>query len=273
MSFSSSKYGTLIIFLAMSAFLAGCGSETSADSQGAKASATDTTSKPAGAAEIPDGLLETLAEKFAAARPDLRVTEVHPTEVEGIYQVIFDGKGAVYSVASGDYFFVGDLYQIDNKRMVNVSEKQANGPRAELIAGIKKEDMIIFSPAGEVKASVVVFTDVDCGYCRKLHEEVPRMNELGIEIKYLAYPRAGIGSESYNKIASAWCADDPRQAITQLKSGKTIPTDVCEGNPVADQFNIGIRAGINGTPALILETGELIPGYLAADKLAQTLGI
>lgn len=217
--------------------------------------------------------LEAFKAKFSSARPELVVSDVTESEVKGIYKVTFDGRGSVYANETGEYFFVGDLYQIENNRMVNVTEKQSNGPRAELLSKVSRDDMIIFSPEGEVKASVVVFTDVDCGYCRKLHGEVAKMNDLGIEIKYLAYPRAGIGSPSYRKIASAWCADDRQDAITKLKSGIDIPTNVCEGNPVADQFNIGIQAGLSGTPAIVLESGELIPGYMPAAKLAKTIGI
>lgn len=217
--------------------------------------------------------LEEFKKIFASARPDLLVTEVVESEIKGVYRVSFDGKGFVYANETGEFFIAGDLYQIENNRMVNVTEKQSNGPRAELLSKVSRDDMIIFSPEGEVKASVVVFTDVDCGYCRKLHGEVAKMNDLGIEIKYLAYPRAGIGSPSYRKIASAWCADDRQDAITKLKSGIDIPTNVCEGNPVADQFNIGVQAGLSGTPAIILESGELIPGYVPAAKLAKTIGI
>lgn len=222
---------------------------------------------------VPGQLTASLAERFAKARPDLVVTEVVATEAEGVYQVFFEGKGSVYAIGAGDFFFVGDLYRIQRDGIVNVTEQASNGPRAELIAAISEDDMIVFSPPGEVKASVVVFTDVDCGYCRKLHREVPKMNELGIEIKYLAYPRAGVGSKSYDKIASAWCADDRREAMNILKAGEEIPINVCDGNPVAKQFNIGIRAGLSGTPALVLESGELIPGYVPAEKLASTLGI
>ncbi len=223
--------------------------------------------------EKPSDLLSTVAAKFVKARPDLKIVDIKPAEAEGVYQLFFEGKGSVYLMSSGDHFFVGDLYHLDEGRIVNVTEESKNGPRAELMASIKQEDMIIFSPEGEVKASVIVFTDVDCGYCRKLHREVPAMNALGIEIKYLAYPRAGVGSESYKKIASAWCAEDRNEALSKLKAGVQIPVNVCDGNPVAEQFNIGLKAGLNGTPALILESGELIPGYLAADKLAKTLGI
>ena len=124
-----------------------------------------------------------------------------------------------------------------------------------------------------MRASVTVFTDVDCFYCQKLHNEVPAMNERGIEVRYLAYPRAGVGSESYRKIASAWCDKDPQEAITRLKNRQNIPENVCPGNPVADQFMLGQQAGVRGTPALVLESGEMVPGYLSAQDLAARVGI
>lgn len=258
----SVTFGATLILAAVFS-LSGCKSEA-----GSEAKAADTASSGLSA-----DFIAGVAKKFSDARPDLSVSDVQTTEVEGIYQVVFEDKGSVYWVDKGDYFFVGDLFQIQGSKLVNIKAKQSNGPRKELIASINKDDMIVFSPKGDVKASVAIFTDVDCGYCRKLHQEVPRLNEMGIEVKYLAYPRAGIGSPSYDKIASAWCAEDRNDAISKLKNGQSIPIEVCDNNPVESQFNIGIRAGLTGTPAIVLESGELIPGYLPAEQLAKTIGI
>ena len=109
--------------------------------------------------------------------------------------------------------------------------------------------------------------------CQKLHKEVPALKDLGVEVRYLAYPRAGVGSPAFRKMASAWCADDAQDALTRLKLGKDIPDNVCDGNPVTDQYKLGGRLGVTGTPALITAEGELIPGYLPADKLAKRLGL
>jgi thiol:disulfide interchange protein DsbC len=133
--------------------------------------------------------------------------------------------------------------------------------------------MIIFAAAGETRGTVTVFTDVDCFYCQKLHREVPALNEAGIEVRYLAYPREGLGGASYRKIATAWCADNPQQVLTQLKNRQAVADNVCPGNPVADQYKLGQQVGVNGTPALVLENGELVPGYMAADALAKRMGV
>ena len=138
--------------------------------------------------------------------------------------------------------------------------------------GIAPDKKITFPAVGETKAKIAVFTDIDCGYCRKLHQEVPDMNKLGIEVSYLAYPRAGFGSDSYKKYVSAWCADDKLGAMTLAKNGKSIPSKNCD-NPVDEQYHLGRAIGISGTPAIVLESGRLIPGYLSADKLGKALGI
>lgn len=217
--------------------------------------------------------IERLTQRFLSVRPELKVASVEHTEVDGLYLVKFDGKGSVYVLGNGQYFFTGDLIHITDKEFVNVKEKVQRGPRKKLMASLSTDDMVVFSPKGETKKSIWVFTDVDCGYCRKLHREVGKLNALGIEVKYLAYPRAGIGSPSYDKIASAWCSKDPNKAIDTLKSGQSITINVCNDNPVAKHFRIGGQVGVTGTPAIVLDSGELMPGYLPAEKLAAKLGI
>ena len=196
-----------------------------------------------------------------------------PSPVEGLYLVELERQGFLYATGDGGLLLQGDMYRVgDAGSLVNLTDVRRNGQRRAMLDAVSKDDMIVFSPAGEVQAVVNVFTDVDCGYCRKLHQEVPRLNELGIEIRYLAYPRTGIGTESYDKIVTAWCSDDPGDAITRLKQGQQLAPLTCE-NPVADQYYLGQSAGVRGTPALVLETGEMLPGYMPADKLAAHLGI
>ena len=168
--------------------------------------------------------------------------------------------------------FNGDLYELGDTEIVNLAENGRIQKRKTIMANIPSSELVVFSPEGDTKAFINVFTDVDCTYCRKLHLEVPRLNELGVEVRYLAYPRAGIGSRSYDKIVSAWCSDDPQLAITTLKAGQSIPDATCN-NPVAAQFELGGEVGVTGTPAIVLEDGRLLPGYLPAEELADRIGI
>ena len=220
-----------------------------------------------------DDVVDVILSKLRAARPDLVFTDVKPSVLTGLYEVEFNGGGKIYSSATGDYFIAGEIYQVQATGLVNLSEFEKNGDRATSMASLKAADMIVFSPAKETKASIYVFTDVDCGYCRLLHKEVPRLNELGIEVRYLAFPGAGLGSESYKKVASAWCSDDKLNAMNLLKAGQSIPNNVCADNPVASQYNLGQKLGVNGTPAIVLESGELIPGYVKADELVRRLNL
>lgn len=223
--------------------------------------------------QVPHDVVEMIAKKFADVRSDLVVTSVTDAEVEGMYKVEFSGKGSIYVVKDGNYFFTGDLIKIEDNNFVNVKELELKEPRKQAMDAVAAEDMIIFSPEQETKASIYVFTDVDCGYCRKLHNEVPRLNELGIEVKYLAFPRTGIDSKSYNKIVSAWCAEDQHKALSALKRGEEIAPLRCASNPVTAQYQLGQVLGVTGTPAIVLADGTLMPGYLPADQLAKKIGV
>ena len=131
----------------------------------------------------------------------------------------------------------------------------------------------MFTPKGEVKASVLVFTDVDCGYCRKLHNEMADYHAEGIEIRYAAFPRAGIGSQSYNKIVSAWCADNQQETMTKLKSSQQVEQLINCEHPVDEHYRLGQQLGVNGTPSIFTEDGKLMPGYVPAADLARRLGL
>ncbi|MEZ5558334.1 MAG: DsbC family protein [Pseudomonadales bacterium] len=213
-----------------------------------------------------------LVNKLKALRPGIPIEHVTAAPMPGFYALELTGGTVFYGTADGRYLFAGDLYELGDDDLVNLAEVKRAAKRHELIAAVPRKDMVVFSPSGPTKAAISVFTDVDCGYCRKLHQEVPRLNELGIEVRYLAYPRAGIGSESYRKIVSAWCSDDPHEAITRLKAGGTIPDATCD-NPVAQEYDLGRQVGVTGTPAIVLEDGTLLPGYMPADELARTVGI
>ena len=223
---------------------------------------------------VAPGIEATVKKQMLMAKPDLIIESVKQSPMKGVYEATLAEGGPVFYVsADGKHMMVGDLYEIGPGGFVNLSEQAQDEERKKMLASVSKDDMIVFSPKGQVKASVSVFTDVDCGYCQKLHAEVPALNAKGIEVRYLAYPRAGIGSSAYNKIVSAWCAADQQDAMNKLKQRQSIPTNICAGNPVAAQFALGGKMGVRGTPALVLESGRMLPGYMPADRLAAELGV
>lgn len=207
------------------------------------------------------------------ARPDIKVESIASSEIPGLYAVQIKDGPLVYTSADGKYFVHGEMFTVREKEFVNLTEQRASGQRAKEIAAVKIKDMIVFKPKGPTKAVVNVFTDIDCGYCRKLHTEVPQLNAMGIEVRYLAYPREGLGSDAYQKMVTTWCAKDRQGTLTRYKNGESIPISTCADNPVAAEYSLGERVGVRGTPTLITASGDLIPGYVPADELAERLGL
>ncbi|ARU55305.1 protein-disulfide isomerase [Oleiphilus messinensis] len=212
-----------------------------------------------------------ITSKLSKAIPGLEIKAISDSVLPGLFEVQSNNDQMLYVTQDASHFVVGDVYQVAANELVNVTEKKREALRADALNAIPEQDMIVFAPE-KTKATITVFTDIDCVYCRKLHQDVPRLNELGIKVRYLAYPRAGLQSPSYSKAVSAWCAGDPQQALTDAKAGKSIPGKTCE-NSIKAQFELGQKVGVTGTPAIILESGELVRGYLPADSLAKGMGI
>ena len=226
---------------------------------------------PAAIAETTDAL-ETgrkLAEKLQQLRPGIPIEAVVAIDIPGMYAIELSGGTTLYGTADGQHFFSGDLFAVQDD-LVNLSEQRRDKKRQQLMAQQSLEDMIVFPAVGEPRGYIQVFTDVDCGYCRKLHNEMAQINELGIEVRYLAYPRAGVDSDTHEKMVSAWCAKDRQSAITQLKAGASVPTKTCQ-NAISDHYGLGQQLGISGTPAIVLADGRLLPGYLPAERLAAAV--
>ena len=214
-----------------------------------------------------------IREKLLAVRSDLPVTDVRESRVPGLMEVTLAEGTVLFVNEDASYFIAGDLFRIEPDQFVNVSDEGRNGIRKTLLESLDETGMVVFSPAkGMKKTTITVFTDIDCGYCRKLHQEVPELNRLGVEVRYLAYPRSGLDTPSYDKAVSAWCADNPQLALTKAKLGQPIPEKVCE-NAVAAHYVLGNEMGVTGTPAIVYEDGTLQPGYLPAAQLAARLGI
>ena len=213
-----------------------------------------------------------------SARPDLVYGEFAPSPIEGYYRVIASGGTILYVSEDGKHFFAGELYHVEPGQFVNATEVERALERANLIAAVGLDTMIVFPAVGEAKGVLNVFTDVTCGYCRKLHEQMPEMNAAGIEVRYLAYPRSGIErdgvlTQEYTETAKAWCSEDRNETMTQLKAGQLVAGELCSDSPVADHYALGRLFGVTGTPAVVLEDGTLNPGYRTTEGFLQLLGI
>ena len=203
----------------------------------------------------------------------LTVATVETSDLPGMYEVQFDNGPRVYATEDGQYFILGDLFQVNAGQYVNLTEQRRDGERLASLQKLDEKDMIVFAPTGETRAEITVFTDVTCFYCQKLHKEVPELNKRGVKVRYLAFPRGGVDSPGYRQLVGAWCADDPQGTLTALKNKQSVPVKTCEPNPVAEQYQVGQAMGVRGTPAMITGTGQMIPGYQSADQLMVTLGL
>ncbi len=210
---------------------------------------------------------------FERLFPKIGNIRIEPTVMPGIYEVTIPGGDVVYASADGKHFLVGaELYLAQGDSFINLSEIRQSRIRRQAMADIAPDDFITFQAKNE-RTVINVFTDVDCTYCRKIHQEVPELNKLGVTVRYLAYPRAGIGSPAYQRAVTAWCARNKQAVLTDLKARKAVPIALCDKNPVAQQYQLGGQLGVRGTPAIVLESGRLLPGYMPAKDLARAAGI
>ena len=215
--------------------------------------------------------IESVELKLKEMLPDSVVLlSVNKTDIKGYFEVKFEGIEPLYVSEDGEYLISGDIYKITQQGLVNKSDARRNYQRISLLQELDEQEFITFEP-DSVNHTVYVFTDVDCGYCRKLHSEIDSYLQSGIQVNYLAYPRAGINSDSFDKISSAWCNDDPNYSLTLLKQGKNIDTKDCKDNPVEKHFNLGNAIGVQGTPSIITNEGKMIPGYLPPQDLLNIL--
>ena len=203
------------------------------------------------------------------------IQTVDETPVENLFLVETTASDLIYVTGTGKHFLLGTLFELldDSEIPVNLTEKSRKKLRWTLLQGLQTDESINFAPEDEDIAElavVYVFTDISCGYCRLLHRYMQDYNDAGIEIRYLAFPRAGIDSPAYDQLVSAWCADDPNAALTLLKNDKKIEQKDCE-NPVAEHLRLGQRMRVSGTPALVLSDGSIVPGFQKPDDLVQRL--
>ncbi|MFL1483715.1 thioredoxin fold domain-containing protein [Marinobacter sp. LN3S78] len=215
---------------------------------------------------------DVITQRLGETVPGLQVHGVTESAVPGLYEVRTNNRSMIYATEDGEYIIAGEMLQLTDKGVVNVTEQTRSVERARVISGYDHEELITYRAEGEEKAVIGVFTDIDCPYCRKLHDEMDRLNELGITVNYYAYPRSGPGTPSFRKYESVWCAEDQQAAMDQAKAGETVPQASCD-NPVGEQFQLGGQVGVSGTPAIVLEDGKMINGYVPADKLAEGLGL
>jgi len=198
--------------------------------------------------------------------PGSKIEAISAAPVAGMFEVIVDGK-ELYVTADGSHLFSGSLWQVDKR--INLTEASRSERRVRELPAYGAEHRIVFA-AENPQHRVTVFTDIDCGYCRKLHESVAAYNQAGISVEYILFPRGGLNSPSFDSAVSVWCADDNREALTLAKRGQPVSPKICE-NPVGEGFKLGLRIGVNSTPTIVTDSGKLMLGFVPPDQLLAQL--
>lgn len=213
--------------------------------------------------------LERVREKVTGLFDEIEPQHVFESPIDGWYTI---RKGAIVAYISGDgrYLLQGDLIDLDLK--VNLSEASRDSARQSMMSKVPHAHMIIFSPK-EVKYSINVFTDVDCAYCRRLHSQLDEYLAEGIEIRYLLYPRNGPRSESWVTAEQVWCSDNRNEALTLAKLDKEFDSQECDASMVSKHYLMGQDVGLQGTPAIVFENGQLVSGYVPAQRLSEQLAL
>jgi len=196
----------------------------------------------------------------------ITVENIQAVDNTGLFEGTINGD-IVYFSADGRYVFQGDIIDLSSRE--NITENKRVSLKKAALASLDEKELIVYSPK-KVKHTLTIFTDIDCGYCRKLHNQMAEYNALGIRIRYLAFPRAGLNSESFDKAEAVWCSDDRKQAMTDAKNGMDVDSKRCNA-PIEAHYNLGHRLGVTGTPALFLDSGEMLPGYVPPKKLIKIL--
>ena len=199
---------------------------------------------------------------------DVPVDSIAASPLNGLYEVKLKGGRVLYASPDGQFVMQGYLYQLKDGQPVNLTEKTEREAIAKTINAIPQAETVVFPAVGETKSHITVFTDTTCPYCQKLHAEVPELNKMGVEVRYVAFPRQGLDSPGDQQLQAVWCSKDRKGSLEKLMSNKDVEAPKC-ANPVSKQFALGQSIGVNGTPAIVLADGQVIPGYQPAAQVAK----
>ena len=218
------------------------------------------------AASTPVGVEATVRAALTNLAPGAEVGKISASPIPGYREVPLEGK-VIYVSDDGKYLIQGTLFDIAARESLTAASESVL--RKDLLATVGPDRKISFV-AARPKHVITVFTDIDCGYCQRMHEQIADYNNLGITVDYLFYPRGGIGSESFEKAVSVWCAPDRNRALTVAKAGLALPKGSCT-NPVTMDYDLGRRMGLDGTPAIYNPDGTQLGGYLEPQAMLKRL--
>ncbi|MDM1249153.1 DsbC family protein [Acinetobacter sp. R933-2] len=212
-------------------------------------------------------LIQTLQGHLKKANINAKILDVKPTEMPNLYWVSLEGMSSVYATGDGKYLIQGDVIRLGDKELSSIGDSLQAEENKKYLTQLKTEDLLVYPAQGKTKHVIYVFTDASCPYCHKLHEQIPAITAKGIEVRYIAWPR---GEQFMPAMESVWCSADRQTAFDQAISGIQLPPASCK-NPVRAQYELGLKMGVNGTPAIYNANGEHIGAYMTAEELVARL--
>ncbi|MCW8902496.1 MULTISPECIES: DsbC family protein [Sedimenticola] len=218
-------------------------------------------------AQSDDRQIAQVRQSLALLLPDILPDSIRSTPIPNIFEVVV-GARLVYVTGDGRFLIEGEI--IDLEQQKNLTNPRLNEITVAAVDAVGEQNMLIFEPPEQTKYTVTVFTDIDSAYSRKLHQEIDQYTNRGIRIRYLFYPRAGERSDSFAKAVAVWCAPDRQQAITLAMAGEPVDSISCP-NPAHSHWQLGERMGVSGAPVMVLENGDMLPGYVDAERLYEIL--
>lgn len=205
---------------------------------------------------------KTLAQQF----PSAKVSSVKPTPYSGLFEVYLDGQ-LVYVDAQAKYVFAGDV--IDLKNRTNLTQARLNQLQA-VSWDVFPLNNALKTVKGNGARKLVVFSDVDCPYCRKFEAELAKVDN--ITVYTFLYPIAGLHPKAVQTSKQIWCAPDRTKAWDAYITRGTVPdNDGKCANPVDATVALGNRLKVNGTPTLFFANGVRVPGMVPAAQLERLL--
>ncbi len=216
---------------------------------------------------------ESISNKLKAINSNIEVESLIESPWPGMYEITLKTGEVIFSDQNAEYLMIGQMYNLSqDEGFINLTERKFQAKVAKTLAKVPAAEQIVYAAIGEEKAAITVFTDIDCYYCQKLHKAVPQLQKNGVTVKYMAFPRAGVGSDVARQMESIWCAKDPSLALTAAKSKQRVASIKCD-NPVSRQFRLGHELGVNATPSIFTEAGVKIAGFASTKSLLNELGL
>jgi thiol:disulfide interchange protein DsbC len=208
---------------------------------------------------------EAIEKRMAEVVPGLSPDSIRPMDMDGVFEVRY-GTDIFYVSEDGRFLIQGSL--IDLEARENLTEKTRRGIRSEIFAGIPDAELTVYVPDGEVRHTINVFTDPNCPYCRRQHEEMLAYLDAGVKVRYFMFPV--LGRDSPSVMNNVWCSDSRTDAMDRAKAGLPVAAADC-ATPLDAHMSLGRELGINGTPATVTANGQQISGYRPVAEMLQLL--